>query len=318
MKKDEEGKRTEGIHPYQKIEWAEHWYYESLVKKKTLKPIHCISTWMDICGFGKKLAEANWDISKAQEDGLLGILSEVYGIAAFPRFSRPPPEPSERILILNDGIARTLDLYPVSSYEAITMALYFRDLMLMHSLLVRRLLEYDLGLRTIITGGERIQYSPSQKTGESLLHHSANGPSPQGKRFLDQIFLYHPVEFQMNTAFSRAYIIDYSGTKHSIKPNAAYIDSSCLEKINIVIPDVINIIEKDNKGVINISKNKNNLISLIYDDVILFNNKSIKTKIYKITKMIVHKYLEGEKTEIPLNVNEIIKVKNTRGILTVE
>jgi len=49
------------------------------------------------------------------------------------------------------------------------------------------------------------------------------------------------------------------------------------------------------------------LISLIYDDVIFFNYKSIKTKIYKITKMIVHKYLEGEKTEIPLSVNEMIK-----------
>jgi len=122
----------------------------------------------------------------------------------------------------------------------------------------------------------------------------------------------------MNTAFIRAFIIDNSGTKHSIKPNNVYIDYICLEKINIALPNIINIIEKGNKGVINLMKNKNRLISLIYDDIVLFNYKSVKTKIYKITKMIVHKYLEGEKTEIPLRVNEIIKDKSKMGIITFE
>ena len=53
----------------------------------------------------------------------------------------------------------------------------------------------DLRLRTVLAGGERIQYSQESITGQSMLHY-VETPSTWGKTLLNQQFVYYPKEFR--------------------------------------------------------------------------------------------------------------------------
>ena len=57
------------------------------------------------------------------------------------------------------------------------------------------------------------------------------------KKILETQFLYNPAEFQMNTAFAKAYTIDAIGSKERIFVNGLYIEELFLNLIKD-IPDI--------------------------------------------------------------------------------
>ena len=162
---------------------------------------------MDICGFGSALEKHSWDLIELQKSGLLNLLSMVYQRAAHPFLTGVEPMPYESILVINDGIARTVDLDKPEFSHAASFIFYLRELFFSHRNLIDLTSSYGYGIRAVFAGGERVQYSPELYTGNMVLQHDDDKISDFGKKLLNKNFLHNPLEFQMNTAFSKAYSI---------------------------------------------------------------------------------------------------------------
>ncbi len=281
--------------PWEKDEFHESLDWERKARSGSLTPIHCIGAWIDICGFGSQLEKAKWNLREFQRSGTVNLLSEVYQRVGHPFWVGVEPEPYENVLILNDGIARTIDLGNVQYARAVKAAFYVRDLVLGHLHLLRLTNHNNLGVRTVLAGGERIQYSPAMFTGNSILHHGDN-PSEWGKRLLEKNFLYNPAEFQMNTAFAKAYSIDASGSKSGFSINGLFIEEMFFERFS-AIPG-IDVVAGESS--VCISVNKNVALELNIRSKKEFVFKGLHTAVFGISSVRVDASFEGEETIIDL------------------
>jgi len=285
--------------PFDSTEFEQRLYWSEAAKGGKLWPVRVVCAWSDIWGFGLKLEEAGWDLGSAQTAGLVETLDLVYERAGRPLLVGTGAQASERILVLNDGIARTTDLKTTKSLNRRLMVYYLRDLLIQHFVLVPMLRTRGLGLRTVLAGGQRIQYSPERVTGESVLHHM-EPPSELGQRILAQQFLYHPASFQMNTAFSRAYLIESKGSGCGILRNRFYVDRSWLETINWACGRCIRIPEAPT-GNITVSWGRKKQFEMVFDKVITMDVRGMACVIYQLASFTVHAAFEGETTHFPLD-----------------
>ena len=212
--------------PWEKEEYLDAERWAAKARRGELAVIPCISGWMDICGFGAALEAAGWDLKKLQERGLLELLSHVYQRVGHPLLVGVEPMPFETVLVINDGIARPVDLNRPEHADGAQFVFYLRDLFFAHKFLVEKLKAAGYGIRTILAGGERVQYSPSLFTGNSLLQHDEENISNFGKKLLGKNFLHNPAEFQINTAFAKSYSIDSLGTRSGVNVNCCYVEDS--------------------------------------------------------------------------------------------
>lgn len=215
--------------PWEKEEFYAAIEWRGKAHRGELKPIPCVSTWMDVCGFGGMLKESQWDLMSLQKNGALELLSEVYDRVGHPFLVNLPPMAFENVLIINDGVARTVDLDKPEYIQASSAIFYIRDLVLGHLSLLRLTERYGVGIRTVLAGGERIQYSPEIHTGNSFLYHGEE-PNEHSKQLLEKNFLYNPAEFQMNTAFAKAYSIDAQGSKSGFNVKGFFVEKTFFEK----------------------------------------------------------------------------------------
>ena len=246
-----------------------------------------------------RLALGNWDLNAAQAQGLLRVLSRVYETAALPLLVDVPPKQSERVLVLNDGIARTIDLPGPRAVDRVRLVFYLRDLLMRHYWLVPILKSEGLGLRTVFAGGQRVQYAPIRITGESVLHYRGE-PSDWGKQILRQELVYHPAQFQMNTAFSRAYVIESAGSRQGIQLNRAYVEETCIEVLQQAMPGCVNVRGDSSSGQICIEWNGQLMFHMSYDSTLSVEKASLKSRVFQLSDFVIHEAFEGEKTEIPL------------------
>jgi hypothetical protein len=278
--------------------------WQTQASSHRLTPVPAICTWMDISGFRAKLESANWDLEVAQSKGLIEILNHAYEIAAKPILLGIPPTPLERLLVLNDGIARTIDLPAGFGNDPFLAALYMRDVLTKHFLLLPYLVSKGLGLRTVLAGGQRIQYAPEQISGKQLLQ-ASNPVSEQGKRFASELFLYHPAPFQMNTAFSKAYLIE----QDHLERNSVYFDKTFFDVLNEAIPGSLQM-GRDNpeRQTTYLRRNGKNLIQFIHKPP--RRSLRLKSQLYHVTKFIVGKAFDGDEVEFPLTLTEINRVRH--------
>ena len=286
-------------HPFEKNEYleSEHWRYR--VKEKKLEIIPCVSAWFDICGYGHALESAEWKLTKLRDIGLFDILGRAYLSLGYPLISGVPPMPTERVLVINDGVARTTDLADPTYIDHGVFLFYVRDLLIKHFQLQQILVDHKLGLRTVLAGGERCQYTPQSVTGHSILHYSGE-PTPFGKGLLQQQFVYHPAEFQMNTAFAMAYTIEALGSKGGIKPNRLYITDTWLKSINSALQTSVLMEE----GVIRLPWRDTIGMSIYFDERVSVNTKGFTTDVFKVSAFVVHKEFEGEETHFPMDEHD--------------
>jgi|CXWL01.1.fsa_nt_gi hypothetical protein len=281
--------------PHQTQEFLERYRWTSKARARALEPCPSICCWFDICGFRSKLDRANWSLSRLQTDGFVEVLSEAYQRIGMPMHVQLQGA-SEKILVLNDAVARSLDLEGRDATNPITFAFYIRDILNGFFHLRGWLATKDLGLRTVLAGGERIQYSPESITGHSMLHYSGS-PSSMGKNFLAKEFVYHPREFQMNTAFSRAYLIDSLGSKSGFSRNRVYLESNWLSVVDKALHGCIEVMSSGAGGKISISYDGRLLLHLGYDKTITDSNM----KVFRLSELVVHPGLDGELVEWDLN-----------------
>lgn len=283
--------------PFESLEYRERESWRKKVTDKDLSVIPCVSAWSDICGYGKLLEECRWDLQTVRDKGFFEALSLAYECLGRPLIVGAPPSPTERVLLINDGVARTTDLTGPDHVNSVNLLFYVRDLLIAHFLLMGRLSSLNLGLRTVLSGGERCQYSPQRISGESILYHSGN-PSEYGRALLAQQFVYYPPpEFQLNTAFSSAYTIDALGSAEGIKPNRLYITRTWVDTISGAFPGPITVTD----SAIIIPHRGGPGLSIYFDQRLQVNAKGLRTEVFKIEKLVVHANFEVEETVFPMN-----------------
>lgn len=284
------------MQPTDSKEFLQYLHWRTKVHERSLEVTDCIAIWSDICGFGSKLELSNWDLKQLQNLGIIELLHTVHTFLAMPILPNVSPSPHDKVLVLNDGIARTVDLKNKHLINGHNFLRFFRDLLIGHFQLLNITDKYKLGIRTVLAGGERVQYAQNFITGNSILAYNDSGATDWGKQLLETTFTYNPSEFQMNTAFAKAYTIESLGTKKEIHINGLFLERSFLEKI---------------KGVqdITLKLDKNN-IKIYLNNIIMFNLsiykelelsiKGLITTVYHIDELFIHKEFDGDDVEFPL------------------
>lgn len=276
--------------PIEKKEYMSAVEWSRKSKNSKLQVIPCISGWMDICGFGSALETHKWDLVKLQKDGLLELLSAVYQIAGHPFLVNLEPIPFESVLIINDGISRTVDLHNLEYSNAHQFIYYLRDLFFAHNNLRKLTHSFGYGIRSVFAGGERVQFSPTFFTGNSVLYHDENNMSDYSKQLLKKNFLYNPAEFQMNTAFAKAYSIDSMGSNKGFKINGCYFEISFWN----LISKIPNLDIEDKKTSKLIYLNGHPALEIFFIDTKIFSFKGLDMTINQIGSIRIDEHLEGE------------------------
>lgn len=282
--------------PYNSKEFLDTLKWTQKATEKLLQPNNCIASWTDICGFGSMLEDNNWDLEKLQQANIVKLLNEFSFIAGRPLLINIDPFPNDKIIVLNDGIARTVDLKYIDKVNSCQFLFFLRDLITTHYHLLKITNNYSLGIRTVLAGGQRIQYSTKKTTGHSFLYHNSDQISDFGKKLLETTFVYNPIEFQMNTAFAKAFTIDNLGTQNGIKVNGFYIEKEFIENITGVSGLTI----KNENDNIKIFNRENLVFELIISEALNKNIKGLNVTIYKIDKFIIYKEFDGDYLEFDL------------------
>ena len=267
-----------------------------------LKTRKCFCMWSDLLGFGNIFVQNNWKIDdKAQREIYNRLEAAHSAVLYYSSFL-------ERNLILNDGIAKVF--HPRSKFEdknnVLSISLFFRSCVELHLSISKTEHEHNYpGCRSILAFGENIEYLADEiRLDDYVMNYS----KPQGAELSDlaqklgnPVVIYNPKELQMNTAFSKAFLLDEGGNKAGLPGNNFYVDESV---INAVIEyseynGYSPILEKTNEGLFLFLPYKDNnphevVVGFCFDsEIIVPQGIKYDTKVYKLKRFYPH----DEKTE---------------------
>ena len=232
--------------------------------------IDCICCWYDLLGFGAPFINSEWNLrdpicesnyTRLKTVGnTFNLNLNVFGTTIY----------------INDGIATTIDIGD-NNVETINKAMYYLESVFLHFRWINAV-EQDNGYpgaRGVITCGHRMHYETTD-----IDVYGING----------DIIAYHPIEFQMNTAFSKASIMEESGKASGLKGPNMFIDSLLFELLDERLKGIegysVEVIKdySDRLKVI-INANFEWFLRLYLDpEPIIYKNKGINTKIYRLLK----------------------------------
>lgn len=212
-------------------EWS-----SNLTKKITNPPElttrHSFCMWSDLLGFGNVYRDSNWELNDEQKRQVYDRLVAAHSSVLY--FSKP----YERVLILNDGIAKLF--MPESNImgmgSILDIAFFLRSCVELHMAInqTERASNYP-GCRSVIAFGDCIEYlAEDVRFDDYVMNYSK--PKDQrissvAERYGNPTVIYNPKELQMNTAFSKAYILENGGTKAGLCGNNMFIDQSVIDAI---------------------------------------------------------------------------------------
>lgn len=187
----------------------------------------CLCAWSDLLGFGNTFAENNWTLSPEQWNVISERLTAAYHVHC-----NNHNVIDEYMLVLNDGVvrARTLDH---GNHPLPFASLWLRNILLSHIRVNQQ--EHDLGLpgtRTTIAAGEKAEYSFDEvRVDDLVLNYTRTAPglSQLARKTGNPAIVNNPSALQMNTAFSKAYILDSLGSKFGIRGPNIFIDESLID-----------------------------------------------------------------------------------------
>lgn len=244
----------------------------------------CFGFWTDICGFGSLLEKYNWDLQKLNNNKVMELQRYFYNIMGAIH------ETEERTLILNDGIAKVLKYSNFLRVNSDIILFYLRDLLISHYVFWKQANKFGISVRSVFAAGEYIPYATNNQTGKRILQYNPSNISERGKKILNTTYVYNPTEFQMNTAFAKAFTIEGMGRKAGILPDFFYIESSAVELINL-IPDISFI--KEN-GKLIISYKRIPRMDLHISNELNINIKGLNVTVYEISKFHIFEALDGD------------------------
>ena len=236
------------------------------------KIINCFCSWYDLLGYGNSFKEAKWNLN---EESCLENYQRIKKLG----YLFQNPFTYGKTLTLNDGVIKTFD---VSSEPNVADMKYINNFLISYVGKFFELNEKDkigesFGVRGVFTFGQRYEYMDTNFT-----YDVSTG----------EILAYFPKEFQKNTAFSKANIIEESGKAYGIKGPYLYFDKVALEEIKKIATQIdgYNISEKDDEEFYYFSINILNIpsITLIFaKKPIKYNHKSIETELYQLKDYIL-------------------------------
>lgn len=234
----------------------------------------CVCSWYDLLGYGTPFVEAKWDLNDERciinIDRIENIKMQFHcSYSAVPVGTR---------LAFNDGFASTIDIC-TSSIDHFKKLLFFLEGAIKDFEVISH---YDIrkgfpGIRGIIACGQRFSYDSCSHSYDVL-----------GEKTL----AYFPLEFQMNTAFSKAFIIEESGSRANIAGNNLYFDieiykflKRASEEIGCRPPQIV---EQGNDFLVKIYDMKGWFADLcverngiVFGPSTKYNNRGIETVLYK-------------------------------------
>lgn len=228
------------------------------------KIIDCFCSWYDLLGYGENFKKVKWDLHNELCYKNFERIDKVQELLK-------NPHTLGKTLLLNDGVIKTFDVRNMPNND-ITNIINFLIMLIQgfDEINKKDKIGDQYGVRGVFTFGQRYEY-----TEYSFM---TNGRD---------VSVYFPREFQMNTAFSKANIIEESGKKYGIEGAYLYFDSFALEKIREIADasDCNNVKDyvKDGCYYYHINFVTKPAITLVFDaKKIAYNNASIETDIYKL------------------------------------
>lgn len=199
--------------------------------KNSIKFIENFCLWGDLLGYGKPFYDSKWDLhSKVALHNINRInmlKTETTNICDVFL---------ETIFTLNDGFIRIFDIPSISVMSILRWL--NAALLSFHNLNMQDIGNGFFGIRGVLAYGERVQYIHQDSIGRGEFIQTSEAKKVEYN--LKKI-VYTPGELQMNTAFSKAYIIESSGSKMGIAGNMLYIDVEVIDRI----VDLVNEIGRD-------------------------------------------------------------------------
>lgn len=178
------------------------------------KIIDCICCWYDLLGYGAPFIEAKWDLNDERCQKNAERLSSIYN---YFRGNLLNACPGITKLSFNDGAICNIDIdYSENNLRQVVRFLdaVFSDYQTLNF--------YDQkhenpGVRGVLTAGQRFQCDSFDSSYDL-----------KSKRTVE----FTPHVFQMNTAFSKAYIMEESGRAHGVAGANLYVDEELFKYLD--------------------------------------------------------------------------------------
>jgi len=271
-------------------------YSTNLFKKlDNLEDLHfkdVLCFWSDLLGFGNDFFQNQWKLNYEMKRKVFDRLRN-----AHKEFLINTSPFIEHSLVLNDGLVKVCNLDSKSVNHPDIIGLYLRGCINTHLRINEIELENNLpGCRSILTFGESIDYIVDNVTIDDYVSiytkKNPNELSEIAKKTNNEIVVYNPSPFQMNTAFSKSYILDSLGSKHGITGNSLFIDQSVIDFMKNLSEKFNFSFEETNDGglyCVRILKEKDHpSFGFEIDKTIDISYKDWKTKVYRIANFNPH------------------------------
>ena len=214
-------------------------HYTNNLTKKISNPPNMKSSayfclWSDLLGFGKMWTDCNWNPNFFERRKIYQRLQRAHSAVLY--YSSP----IEHTMILNDGIAKVLSSPKILEKSKLTtISIFLRSCIQLHIHINAEERKYGYpGTRSVLAYGMGIEYLSEQVTFDDYV---LNYTKPKGsnvssmvKENGDILLIYNPKELQMNTAFSKAYILESLGSKKNMDGSNLFIDQSVLNALFVV------------------------------------------------------------------------------------
>ena len=237
--------------------------------------IDCICCWYDLLGFGKPFIDSEWRLDTPEcENNITRIenLANIFGGGFSVTLGKT--------LSLNDGVIKTRDFIYNDESKVVGWLRFIAALVWDFERINYMDKENGFpGVRGVITFGKRFYYDSTNASYDALKKEDV---------------AYHPREFQMNTAFSKAYIMEESGSKMGLEGSYLFWDKKVFEQLT----QYINNSTYHDKFYCKEYDNENEHIFEIGDEIgwalrcfcekdpIEYSYRGIKTKVYKMVNSI--------------------------------
>ncbi len=193
---------------------------------------NCFCTWSDLLGFGKSFISENWQLNINERKQICERIKTAHDIVLYYSHSH------ERIFILNDGAAR---VYTISKGEKGISQFRYLTHFIKNSIQTHMNIngvEYcnsAPGCRTVLAFGECTRYMDSSTHFDDYVLNytkfNINEMSSIAKENGNFQVVYNPTEFQMNSAFSKSFILDEAGSSKGLAGSHFYVDQSVIDAI---------------------------------------------------------------------------------------
>lgn len=210
-------------------------YATNLTKKIATPPAlnshQYFCMWSDLLGFSKHFVDCNWNPNRADQKKIYDRLRIAHSKALYHSSS------DERLMILNDGMAKVTALPDMHNCKSLLqISLYIRACVWMHIDICKSEKELGYpGCRSVLASGIGIEYLADEIRYDDYVYNytkpEGSSISSQAQRNGNPIVIYNPLELQMNTAFSKAYIIE-GNVKYLFLPKWSFIvDQSVVDSL---------------------------------------------------------------------------------------